>query len=67
MIAYIKKIFFAHGPCNESSPNDILVLSELTYYLRLKTLNLESLELRRMRADLILVSKNSLRFIGHDE
>ena len=32
-------------------------LSELTYYSRLKTLSLESLELRRVRADLILVYK----------
>ena len=32
-------------------------MSELTYYSRLKMLNLESLELRRMRADLILVYK----------
>ena len=32
-------------------------MSELTYYSRLKMLNLESLELRRIRADLILVYK----------
>jgi len=32
-------------------------MSELTYYSRLKTLSLESLELRRIRADLILVYK----------
>jgi len=32
-------------------------MSELTYYLRLKTLLLESLEPRRIRADLILVYK----------
>ena len=32
-------------------------MSELTYYSRLRTLSLESLELRRVRADLILVYK----------
>jgi len=42
-------------------------MSELTYYSRLKTLNLERLELRGIRADLILVCKTSLRFIWCDE
>jgi len=32
-------------------------MSELTYFTRLKRLNLESLEIRRLRADLTLVYK----------
>jgi len=39
-------------------------LSELTYYSRLKTLNFESLELRRLRADLILVYKIVFGLLG---
>jgi len=41
-------------------------MSELTYYARLKTLSLRSLELRRVRADLILLYKIVLGLLSDE-
>jgi len=44
--------------------NSWLVRAHLLAYSRLKTLNFESLELRRLRADLILVYKIVFGLLG---
>ena len=58
MVVYFKEICYLHwGGIQRKFTKMIPGMSGLSYHSRLKALNLDSLELRRLRADLLLTYK----------